>query len=129
MRPSCIFCVRKHLANAQKILEEFHTDPKANCYHINYAHGELDQAVAESIKEWPELSKQIREQRKALDDDDFYIIDFEELFDSVMPILAQVRKEIDDDSLSESEGDGQQQDTSKEEGSQTPEIRIDLSGR
>lgn len=63
MRHSCIFCTRKHIASAISLLKEYY---QGYGHHLQLAWGELDQAEAESMDEYPELAKEICLARRGL---------------------------------------------------------------
>lgn len=65
LRPSCLMCVRKHIAKAQILLTEAELGYPA---HFWIALGNLSEAEDESIKDYPELSKKIREARLIIQD-------------------------------------------------------------
>ena len=81
---------------ALTLLQEYHANKEEFFYHLDFAHGELYQAEVESQLKWPGIAELIRNQRKLLEDDDDYCIDFSELLGYVRPIIEQVRREEDD---------------------------------
>ena len=66
MRPSCLDCARKHVAQASILLDE-----AALGYpeHKWLAVGHLAEAEAETLKVWPKLAETIREHRLGVIDD------------------------------------------------------------
>lgn len=63
MRESCLFCVCKHLSQAQVLMSE---SAKGYPYHKWLAVGHLAEAEDESIDEYPDLTKKIRTLRLAI---------------------------------------------------------------
>lgn len=59
-RGSCLFCVRKHLAQASILLDESRLGYP---FHRWYAIGHLAEAESESLYDYPDLAKDIREIR------------------------------------------------------------------
>lgn len=62
MRPSCLDCARKHVAQAEVLLHEFRAAQKYRI-HIWYAVGHLAEAEAELMERWPEHAYIIRQHR------------------------------------------------------------------
>ena len=84
MRPSCLFCVTKHISQANILIMEV---LKGYPSHLWVAVGHLGEAEDESLAEQPILSGNIRKVRLALTGQEGK---FER--NSVMEILSQVRK-------------------------------------
>lgn len=64
MRISCLECVRKHLGEAEVLMEEsFSGYP----HHAMWAVGSFSQATSEALRVYPELANQIREARLAFE--------------------------------------------------------------
>jgi len=79
MRPVCLDCVRKHLAQASILLEEYATGDYD--VHFWYAMGHMAEAESESMSEYPELAALIRIERVRMIDTEGYFTDFEPLID------------------------------------------------
>lgn len=60
MRPSCLNCARKHVAQAEVLLTEYH---QGYALHLWLAVGHLAEAEAELIERWPEHADYIRQHR------------------------------------------------------------------
>lgn len=65
LRPTCYDCVRKHLADAIKVLKEVKNgySTKEGYLHFWYAMADLNQASEESVMEDPGLAQRIRKIR------------------------------------------------------------------
>lgn len=63
MRPSCLECVMKHLAQACILVSE---SKLGYPHHFAYAIGHLGEAECESLHDYPGLAQRIREFRKKL---------------------------------------------------------------
>lgn len=108
MREPCIFCTMKHLASARSLLEEYESDRSEYKRHFFYAIGELAQAQAESMALWPELAQQVRDYRRLMETVYPDVPpDFEDLFDSAIPVWDTVIEEERNEPQQESEGEGQ----------------------
>lgn len=66
LRPSCLLCLRKHLAQAMVLCEEA---KQGYPNHRWYAVGHMAEASAESLAKYPALSNEIRQYRLRLMDD------------------------------------------------------------
>jgi len=64
VRPSCLDCARKHVAQAEILLHEFRTGDYP--LHLWLAVGHLAEAEAELMERWPEHAYYIRQHRKLL---------------------------------------------------------------
>lgn len=84
MRPTCLFCVTKHITQAGVLITEV---LKGYPSHLWLATGHLAEAEDESLAEYPILAGNIRRVRVALSGQEGK---FER--DSVMELLSQVRK-------------------------------------
>jgi hypothetical protein len=86
MRKSCLYCVTKHLGKAFVNLMESHQGyPEFMLLVI----GNLAEAEDESLKDYPELSKEIRDHRKKLMDDYNYEVPFFEIYEKVRKLLKE----------------------------------------
>jgi hypothetical protein len=65
LRPTCLFCVSKHLAQALVLMTESVTD-EDYVIHRYIAVGHLAEAEAESVYEFPSLASKIRDTRCAI---------------------------------------------------------------
>lgn len=65
MRPACLDCARKHVAQAEALLHESRADPKYKT-HYWLAIGHLAEAEAELMATWAHQAYYIREQRQQL---------------------------------------------------------------
>ena len=70
MRESCLDCVRKHMAQSLILLTESLLGHPENKW---LAIGHLAEAEAESVKDFLELAKKIREIRLKISEDDYDI--------------------------------------------------------
>ena len=77
MRPTCIDCAGKHLAQCEELLKELNTGYPAFHWRVI---GQLAEAEEETVRDYPELANEIREHRVAWWADHSIIIPFEELF-------------------------------------------------
>ena len=84
MRPTCLDCAGKHLAQACILLKETKTGYPAFRWFVI---GHLAEAEAETVRDYPELANEIREQRVAWDADESVIIPFEELLAKIDELL------------------------------------------
>ena len=84
MRPTCLNCARKHLAKALINMNE---------YRLGYptfvwlAIGHLSEAEDELITRYPEQAYEIREHRKALEDDHTYLVPILETIDALTDLF------------------------------------------
>ena len=85
MRPTCLDCAGKHLAQACILLKEMKTGYPAFRWFVI---GHLAEAEAETVRRHPEFANEIREQRVAWDTDESVIIPFEELLAKIDDMLA-----------------------------------------
>jgi len=80
MRPSCLECTGKHLAQACELIKETKTGyPSFHWYVI----GHLAEAEEETVRDYPDLANEIREYRVAWTEDHKVVIPFEELFERI----------------------------------------------
>ena len=77
MRPTCLECAGKHLAQACVLLKETKTGYPAFKWFVI---GHLAEAEEETVATYPDLANEIREHRVAWTDNDETVIPFEELF-------------------------------------------------
>lgn len=71
-RPPCADCTRKHIAQAIVLINESHQGYPA---HRWLAVGHLAEAADESMGKWPDVARELREERLKLMDDMMYIPD------------------------------------------------------
>lgn len=103
MRPSCLDCAGKHLAQACVLLKETKTGYPAFRWFVI---GHLAEAEAETVREYPELANEIREQRIAWNEDESIVIPFEELLAKIDELLeAEPLMETDPEEDPEEETD------------------------
>ena len=81
-RPSCLACVRKHVAQAIVLLEE---SLLGYPEHRDLAAGHLAEASAESVADFPDLADELRLERLAMSESDAYT-------PLLMDILARCRE-------------------------------------
>lgn len=81
MRESCINCTRKHLANAEILMEEFATGAYPGFDWLAMAH--LNQAESEIMKISPQRSIDIREYRKKYEEDRNFQIPILDLINAI----------------------------------------------
>jgi len=97
IRLNCIFCTRKHIAQAKVLLLEFIKDKIKYELHFDDAIGHLGEAEDESSVLWPDLSNAIREQRINLEQSDESSIDFPDfvtLQKMIRILIKQVKHEL-----------------------------------
>ena len=82
MRPSCKNCAMKHISQARALLLETDKGEEYR-HHYWFAMGHLAEAEDETVNDFPAATEAIRTQRKHLEDDRSYQIDFNELLDVV----------------------------------------------
>jgi hypothetical protein len=87
-RKSCLDCVRKHLAQAEVLMEEAKLGYPE---HKWLAVGHLGEASAESLQEYPEFSDEIRKHRLAYMKDDNYAVPIVELIKKASALAGQKR--------------------------------------
>jgi len=76
MRPTCLDCVRKHLAQASIL----HTEMVTGYPHFKwYVIGQLAEAEAECVTDYPEFANTIREYRKEFEADESCKLPYEQL--------------------------------------------------
>lgn len=80
MRPSCLNCSRKHLAQALVLL---HESKKGYPTHFWLAQGHIAEAEDELLRDHPELAEIVRNERKLLEEDSSYEIPIMDLIDRV----------------------------------------------
>lgn len=86
MRPSCLNCVRKHLAEAEIYLTE---SKLGYDRHFWMAIGSMSHACAESIRDYPELALVLRNEYKLLEEDPDYQIPILDLIDAVTEVAEK----------------------------------------
>ena len=87
MRPSCLNCVRKHLAKAEINLTEWKLGYPSRYYWM--CMGQMSEAEDEAIRDYPDLAKEIRNERKLLEDDPAYEIPLLDLIDVVTAVAEE----------------------------------------
>ena len=86
MRPSCLNCARKHLAKAEINL----TESKLGYPSFFWlCIGNMSEAEDELLRDYSELSKMIRNERKLLEDDPEYEIPIMDLIEAVSAVAAE----------------------------------------
>lgn len=99
MRPTCLECAGKHLAQACELIKEMSTGYPAFKWYVI---GHLAEAEEETVRDYPDLANEIREYRVEWSDLQTLIIPFEELFARIDELL-----------IKESEDDGDANETQK----------------
>ena len=95
MRPTCLSCTGKHLAQACVLIKEMKTGyPSFKWFVI----GHLAEAEEESVREYPDFANEVREYRTAWEDDQSVVIPFEELFSKIDELLEYDEQVADDGS-------------------------------
>lgn len=94
MRPTCLECAGKHLAQACELLKETKTGYPAFKWYVI---GQLAEAEEESVREYPDFANEIREHRVAWTTDDSLVIPFEELFAKIDELLESDESSAKDD--------------------------------
>lgn len=94
MRPTCIDCAGKHLAQCEELLKELNTGYPAFHWRVI---GQLAEAEEETVRDYPELANEIREHRVAWWADHSIIIPFEELFAKLDEILESEEQSVESD--------------------------------
>jgi len=92
MRPTCLECAGKHLAQACVLIKETKTGYPAFRWYVI---GHLAEAEEETVRDYPTLANEIREYRTEWADLETLIIPFEELFAQIDELLL---KESDEQS-------------------------------
>ena len=87
MRPSCLNCSRKHLAQAEILL---HESKQGYPEHFWLCMGHLAEAADELLTDYPQLAEQVRNERKLLEEDDDYQIP---IVDLIMAVSAVAEEE------------------------------------
>ena len=94
MRPTCLECTGKHLAQACELLKEMKTGYPAFKWYVV---GQLAEAEEEPVREYPDLANEIREYRVAWTMDDSLVIPFEELFARIDELIESAELSAVDD--------------------------------
>lgn len=84
MRPSCLECAGKHLAQACVLLKEVKTGYPAFKWFVL---GHLAEAEEETVRDHPAFANEIREHRVAWFVDDTVVIPFEDLLGKIDELL------------------------------------------
>lgn len=86
MRPTCLECAGKHLAQACELTKEMKTGyPSFHWFVI----GHLAEAEEETVRDYPELANEIREHRVAWTEDNDVVIPYEELLGKIDDLLYE----------------------------------------
>lgn len=96
MRPSCLNCTRKHLAQALVLL---HESKKGYPTHFWLAQGHLAEAEDELLRDYPALADVVRNERKLLEEDPSYEI-------PLMDLIEQVTAAAEEEEISHVERTG-----------------------
>ncbi len=91
IRKVCLDCVRKHLSQANILLEEFATGDYP--IHFWYAIGHMAEAESECMEKYTELAALIRAERLVMLETDGYFTDFEHLIKSANELAELEKKE------------------------------------
>jgi hypothetical protein len=94
MRPTCLDCAGKHLAQACVLLKETKTGYPAFKWFVI---GHLAEAEEETVLLYPDLANEIREHRVAWSNDDTVLIPFEELLAKIDDLLESDEQSAMDD--------------------------------
>ena len=86
MRPTCLECAGKHLAQACELIKEMNTGYPAFKWYVI---GHLAEAEEETVRDYPSLANEIREYRVEWSDLQTLIIPFEELFARIDELLIE----------------------------------------
>lgn len=86
MRPSCLNCARKHLAQAEILL---HESKQGYPEHFWLCMGHMAEAGDELLRDYPELANQVRNERKLLEEDSDYQIPLMDLIAAVSAVAAE----------------------------------------
>lgn len=96
MRPSCLNCARKHLAKALINMNESRLGyPSFQWLAI----GHMSEAEDELLAKYPEQANQIREHRKAYEEDPDYITPILEIIDDLTALFNRQMQRGDGKSL------------------------------
>lgn len=91
MRPTCLECAGKHLAQACILTKEYKTGyPSFRWFVI----GHLAEAEEETVRDYPEFANEIREHRVAWAEDQDVVIPYEVLLGNVDVLLEELAREI-----------------------------------
>lgn len=90
MRPSCLSCARKHLAQALVLIHESH---KGYPDHRWLAIGHLAEAEDELLAKFPAQASSVRNHRKLFEDTDWHVIPIMDIINE----LTILDKEVKDD--------------------------------
>jgi hypothetical protein len=90
MRPSCLNCARKHLAQAEILL---HESKQGYPDHFWLCMGHLAEAADELLRDHQNLADQIRNERKLLEDDPEYQIPIMDLIAAVSEVAGEESNE------------------------------------
>jgi hypothetical protein len=94
VRPTCLECAGKHLAQACELLKEKNTGyPMFRWYVI----GQLAEAEEETVRRYPDLANEIREYRVSWFADNSLVIPFEELLAQIDDLLESAEPSAMDD--------------------------------
>ena len=97
MRPSCLDCARKHLMKAEINLTE---SKLGYPNHYWRGLGHISEAEDETVRDYPKLAEQFRNERKLLEEDPDYHIPLMDLVEMVTKVAeaeyADVEEEVDD---------------------------------
>lgn len=88
LRDNCLNCARKHLASALIIALEVRVGA-LDIHHKWLVIGHISEAEVELVIKWPHLALELREHRKAYEDDGDYIL----------PLMDYIRRIGDEESL------------------------------
>ena len=86
MRPSCLNCARKHLAQAEILL---HESKQGYPEHFWLCMGHLAEAADELLRDHAGLAEQIRNERKLLEEDYDYQIPIMDLITAVTAVAEE----------------------------------------
>jgi len=89
MRPSCLNCARKHLAQAEILL---HESKQGYPEHFWLCMGHMAEAADELLRDYSELADHVRNERKLLEDDPEYQVP---LMDLIAKVSAVAEEEND----------------------------------
>jgi len=86
MRPTCLDCAGKHLAQACVLLKETKTGYPAFRWFVI---GHLAEAEDETVREYVDFANEIREHRVAWSEDESVVIPFEELLAKIDELIEE----------------------------------------
>lgn len=86
MRPSCLNCARKHLAQAEILL---HESKQGYLEHFWLCMGHMAEAADELLRDYPDLAADVRNERKLLEDDPDYQVPIMDLIERVSKVAAE----------------------------------------